>query len=123
MIDEAANVAPVRDLVGLATTAAGSRIQLVTVWHSHSQLVARYGRAQADAVAAAHPVVVALPGQRDPLTLQALEHAVDGEPVTGLDGEGRGRWRRVPEGHAVVVRGVEDGMRTPVSEPVVLVGG
>lgn len=106
-LDEAANIAPLPELDSLATTAAGSGIQLVTVWHSHSQLVARYGRAAGDAIAAAHPVIVGLPGQRDPLTLASLKDATGGDAIEGFDGltPRAPTWRSIPDRHAVVVAG------------------
>lgn len=104
VLDEAANIAPLRNLGTLATTAAGTGVQLVTVWHSHSQLRARYGADTGDAVAADHPVLLSLPGQRDAETLAALGGLTDG-PVDGLTGRGRARWRAVPDRHAVLVSG------------------
>ncbi len=43
VLDEAANIAPLRDLDAIASTAAGHGIQLVTVWQDLAQLRARYG--------------------------------------------------------------------------------
>ena len=43
VLDEAANIAPLADLDGLAATAAGHGVQLVTVWHDLAQITARYG--------------------------------------------------------------------------------
>ncbi len=52
VLDEAANIAPLRDLAQIASTAAGLGIQLVTVWQDRAQIVAplrrrrRHGREQ-----------------------------------------------------------------------------
>jgi type IV secretion system protein VirD4 len=43
VLDEAANIAPLRDLAQIASTAAGLGIQLVTVWQDRAQITARYG--------------------------------------------------------------------------------
>ena len=71
VLDEAANIAPLDDLDGLASTAAGHGIQLVTVWHDLAQLSARYG-SRAPTVVNNHRAKVYLAGISDPST---LEHA------------------------------------------------
>ncbi len=71
MLDEAANIAPLDDLDGLASTAAGHGMQLVTVWHDLAQLTARYGP-RAPTVVNNHRAKVYLAGISDPST---LEHA------------------------------------------------
>ena len=71
VLDEAANIAPLDDLDGLASTAAGHGIQLVTIWHDLAQLTARYGP-RAATVVNNHRAKVYLAGISDPST---LEHA------------------------------------------------
>jgi hypothetical protein len=44
VLDEAANIAQLRNLDALASTAAGLGVQLVTVWQDLAQIEARYGR-------------------------------------------------------------------------------
>ncbi len=54
MLDEAANIAPVRDLDTLASTGAGLGVQLVTVCQDLAQLAARYGPERARTIANNH---------------------------------------------------------------------
>jgi len=69
VLDEAANIAPLRDLDGLASTAAGHGIQLVTVWHDMAQIRSRYGE-RAATVLNNHRAKVVLSGISDPATLE-----------------------------------------------------
>ena len=45
VLDEAANIAPLKDLAQIASTAASLGIQLVTIWQDRAQITTRYGRA------------------------------------------------------------------------------
>ncbi|MDA8046433.1 MAG: type IV secretory system conjugative DNA transfer family protein [Actinomycetota bacterium] len=78
VLDEAANIAPIRDLDTLASTAAGLGIQLVTVCQDLSQLAARYGQERARTIANNHRAKLLLSGVGD---LQTLDL------VSGLAGE------------------------------------
>ncbi len=71
VLDEAANVAPLAELDGLASTAAGHGIQLVTVWQDLAQITARYGP-RAGTVVNNHRAKLFLSGIADPAT---LDHA------------------------------------------------
>jgi type IV secretion system protein VirD4 len=68
VLDEAANIAPLRDLDAIASTAAGHGIQLVTVWQDLAQLRARYGE-RAATVVNNHRAKIVLSGISDPTTL------------------------------------------------------
>jgi type IV secretion system protein VirD4 len=68
VIDEAANVAPIRDLDALAATAAGHGIQLVTVWQDLAQVHARYGQ-RAPTIINNHRAKLLLSGLSDEVTL------------------------------------------------------
>lgn len=68
VLDEAANIAPLRDLDGLAATCAGHGVQLVTVWQDLAQVRARYGE-RAATVVNNHRAKLFLPGIADPATL------------------------------------------------------
>ncbi|MGH9123061.1 MAG: type IV secretory system conjugative DNA transfer family protein [Acidimicrobiales bacterium] len=96
VLDEAANIAPLRDLDTLASTAAGHGIQLVTVCQDLSQLGARYGEARARAVANNHRAKVVLSGVGDLTTL---------ELISGLAGE-------VAQREESVTSDLRDGRRT-----------
>ena len=69
VLDEAANIAPLKDLDAIASTAAGHGIQLVTVWQDLAQLRARYGE-RASTVVNNHRAKLVLSGISDPATLE-----------------------------------------------------
>ena len=68
VLDEAANIAPLRDLDALASTAASHGIQLVTVWQDLAQLRVRYGE-RASTVVNNHRAKIVLSGISDPASL------------------------------------------------------
>ena len=80
VLDEAANIAPLSDLDGLAATAAGHGVQLVTIWHDLAQVTARYG-ARATTVVNNHRAKLFLSGISDPQTLDYASHLVGDEEV------------------------------------------
>ncbi len=80
VLDEAANIAPLSDLDGLAATAAGHGVQLVTVWHDLAQIVARFGP-RATTVVNNHRAKVFLSGISDPQTLEYASQLVGDEEV------------------------------------------
>ncbi|HSS11833.1 MAG TPA: type IV secretory system conjugative DNA transfer family protein [Acidimicrobiales bacterium] len=62
VLDEVANIAPLRDLDTLASTAAGMGIQLVTVCQDLAQLATRYGTERARTIANNHRAKVVRAG-------------------------------------------------------------
>ena len=78
VLDEAANIAPIRDLDTLASTGAGVGIQLVTVCQDLAQLSARYDPERARTIANNHRAKLLLSGVADLGTLDL---------VSGLAGE------------------------------------
>ena len=79
VLDEAANIAPLRDLDAIASTAAGHGIQLVTVWQDLAQVRARYGE-RASTVVSNHRGKLMLSGVSDPATLEYASRLIgDGE--------------------------------------------
>jgi type IV secretion system protein VirD4 len=72
VLDEVANIAPLRDLDTLASTAAGMGIQLVTVCQDLAQLTSRYGAERARTIANNHRAKVILSGIGDVGTLDTL---------------------------------------------------
>jgi type IV secretion system protein VirD4 len=123
MLDEAAHIAPIRDLGALAATGAGQGIQLCTIWQDLAQIETVYGRS-ATSVVNGHTARVLLAGSADLSTLDATSRAIgDHETVrtstsTGADGqrsvsrsEGEGRLapveylRQLPPDTAVVLYG------------------
>jgi len=79
VLDEAANIAPMPDLDGLASTGAGQGIQLVTVFQDLAQVDARYGK-RAQTIINNHRAKVFASGIGDPDTLRYISQVVgDGE--------------------------------------------
>jgi type IV secretion system protein VirD4 len=94
VLDEVANIAPLRDLDTLASTAAGMGIQLVTVCQDLAQLAARYGTERARTIANNHRAKVILSGVADVGTLDTLsglagEQAVREQTITADLRDGR----------------------------------
>lgn len=94
VLDEAANIAPIRDLDALASTGAGLGIQLVTVCQDLAQFATRYGPERARTIANNHRAKLALSGVSDLTTLDLVsglagEQAVREESVTADLRDGR----------------------------------
>ncbi len=123
VLDEAANIAPLRDLDGLAATCAGHGVQLVTVWQDLAQVRARYGERGATVVNN-HRAKVFLPGIADPATLELASQLAGTEerPTPSVTYGARGErtvttapavrrllppdaLRRMPRGTAVLLYG------------------
>ncbi len=76
VLDEAANIAPIRDLDMLASIGAGMGIQLVTVVQDLAELAARYTPERAQTIANNHRAKVVLSGVADLSTLDLLSGLV-----------------------------------------------
>ena len=125
VLDEVANIAPLRDLDGLASTAAGLGIQLLTVCQDLAQLAGRYGPDRSRTIANNHRAKLVLSGVADLGTLDLLsglagEQAVREEAETTDLRDGRrthsssvayrrlappDELRRILPGHGVLVYG------------------
>ena len=81
LLDEAGNIAALENLGTLATTAAGTSIQLVCIFHDISQMEGVYGSYEAKSIVNNHSALVVLPGCRDTATLAQLENLLRGERV------------------------------------------
>jgi type IV secretory pathway TraG/TraD family ATPase VirD4 len=81
LLDEAGNIAPLQNLTTLATTSAGTKIQLVTIFHDLSQMQDVYGLYAARSIVSNHSALVILPGARDDETLAYVENLVRGERI------------------------------------------
>ena len=75
MLDEAANIAPLRDLALHAATGAGQGIQICSVWQDLAQVSTVYGR-KAPTVINGHTARVFLPGSADLATLEATSKMI-----------------------------------------------
>jgi type IV secretion system protein VirD4 len=81
VLDEAAHIAPLPELDGLAATCASHGIQLVTVWQDLAQVRARYG-SRAPTVLNNHRAKIFLPGIADPDTLEYASRLIGDEEVS-----------------------------------------
>lgn len=80
VLDEAANIAPLRDLDALASTAAGHGIQLVSVFQDLAQITNRY-RERAQTVVNNHRAKILLSGISDTQTLEYASRLLGDEEV------------------------------------------
>ena len=81
VLDECANIAPLRDLATLASTGAGQGIQLVSVFQDMAQINAVYGRDRAPTIVSNHRAKVILSGIADPQTLDYVARLLGDEEV------------------------------------------
>ena len=81
VLDECANIAPLRDLPTLASTGAGQGIQLVSVFQDMAQINAVYGRDHAPTIVSNHRAKVVLSGIGDPRTLDYVAALLGDEEV------------------------------------------
>ena len=81
LLDEAGNIAALENLDGLATTAAGTRLQIVSIFHDVSQMEHIYGQYGARSILNNHSALLVLPGSRDRATLEYIEMLLRGERV------------------------------------------
>jgi type IV secretory pathway TraG/TraD family ATPase VirD4 len=81
LLDEAANIAPVRNLASWLSQCGDHGIVIATLWQSIAQIDHRYGRAARDAICAASTAQVFLPPLADPTTVGYLTELLGEEPV------------------------------------------
>src|SRR5207248_3542237 len=92
VLDECANIAPLRELATLASTGAGQGIQLVSVFQDLAQINAVYGRDRAPTIVSNHRAKVILSGVADAQTLDYVGRLLGDEEVqqvpstTGAEG-------------------------------------
>ncbi|MDQ6945104.1 MAG: type IV secretory system conjugative DNA transfer family protein, partial [Actinomycetota bacterium] len=82
VLDEVANIAPLRDLDTVASTAAGMGIQLVTVCQDLAQLATRYGPERSRTIANNHRAKIILSGVSDLTTLDLISGLAGDTAVT-----------------------------------------
>lgn len=113
MLDEAANIAPIPALAGLASTGGGQGIQLFTVFQDVAQIRKQYGDA-ATTIVNNHGARIVTPGQRRPRdsSLRRRGHRYGGVRPAVDDGRG-GRPAFADAGHdAPADRAAERGPRS-----------
>jgi type IV secretion system protein VirD4 len=81
LMDEAANIAPVRNLAPWLSQCGDHGIVIATIWQSIAQIDQRYGRAARDAICAASTAQVFLPPLVEPTSAGYLSELLGEEPV------------------------------------------
>jgi len=81
VLDECANIAPLRDLATLASTGAGQGIQLVTVFQDMAQITAVYGRDRAPTIITNHRAKIILSGIADTPTLDYVARLLGDQEI------------------------------------------
>jgi type IV secretory pathway TraG/TraD family ATPase VirD4 len=80
-MDEAANIAPLRNLAAWLSQCGDHGIVIATIWQSIAQIDQRYGRAARDAICAASTAQVFLPPLVEPTSTGYLTELLGEEPV------------------------------------------
>ncbi len=81
LMDEAANIAPLRNLAAWLSQCGDHGIVIATIWQSIAQIDQRYGRAARDAICAASTAQVFLPPLVEPTSTGYLSELLGEEPV------------------------------------------
>ena len=109
LMDEAANIAPVRNLAPWLSQCGDHGIVIATIWQSIAQIDQRYGRAARDAICAASTAQVFIPPLAEP-TSAGLSHRA------ARRGAGRQRLQLDRAGTAHAERRPSEGRAVPVAE-------
>jgi type IV secretion system protein VirD4 len=89
LMDEAANIAPVRNLASWLSQCGDHGIVIATIWQSIAQIDQRYGRAARDAICAASTAQIFIPPLAEPTSAGYLtellgeEHVANASSSTG----------------------------------------
>jgi type IV secretion system protein VirD4 len=94
VLDECANIAPLRDLATLASTGAGQGIQLVSVFQDMAQINAVYGRDRSPTIVSNHRAKVILSGVADAQTLDYVGRLLGDEEVRQVSSTSGAEGRR-----------------------------
>jgi type IV secretory pathway TraG/TraD family ATPase VirD4 len=81
LMDEAANIAPVRNLAPWLSQCGDHGILIATIWQSIAQIDQRYGRAARDAICAASTAQLFIPPLAEPTSAGYLTEQLGEEPV------------------------------------------
>lgn len=82
VIDEAGNIAPLKELGSIAATMRSEGYGLLTVWQDWSQIEKRYGNQGASDIVNAHQAIIALAGLKDLKTLNHVSELIGQTKVT-----------------------------------------
>jgi type IV secretory pathway TraG/TraD family ATPase VirD4 len=91
LMDEAANIAPVRNLASWLSQCGDHGIVIATIWQSIAQIDQRYGRAARDAICAASTAQVFIPPLAEPTSAGYLTALLGEEPVANASSSGPSR--------------------------------
>jgi type IV secretion system protein VirD4 len=94
VLDECANIAPLRDLATLASTGAGQGIQLVSVFQDMGQVNSVYGRDRANTIVSNHRAKVILSGVADVHTFDYVGRLLGDEEVRQISSTSGDEGRR-----------------------------
>jgi type IV secretion system protein VirD4 len=94
VLDECANIAPLRDLATIASTGAGQGIQLVSVFQDMAQINAVYGRDRSPTIVSNHRAKVILSGVADAQTLDYVGRLLGDEEVRQVSSTSGAEGRR-----------------------------
>jgi type IV secretory pathway TraG/TraD family ATPase VirD4 len=117
LMDEAANIAPVRNLAPWLSQCGDHGIVIATIWQSIAQIDQRYGRAARDAVCAASTAQIFIPPLAEPTSAGYLSELLGEEVVANASGSagrqglsashakaGPPPWlRQIPRGRAILI--------------------
>jgi type IV secretion system protein VirD4 len=84
LLDEAANIAPVKDLAPWLSQCGDHGITIATSWQSVAQIEERYGQPGRNAILAASTAQIFLPPLADPTTTSYITTLLGEEPVTHI---------------------------------------
>lgn len=100
LADEAANIAPVRNLAAWLSQCGDHGIVIATIWQSIAQIDQRYGRPARDAICAASTAQVFIPPLAEPTSAGYLTELLGEEPVASASGAGSQRTLSVADQRA-----------------------
>jgi type IV secretion system protein VirD4 len=117
LMDEAANIAPIRNLASWLSQCGDHGIVIATIWQSIAQIDQRYGRAARDGICAASTAQVFIPPLAEPTSAGYLTELLGEEPVAntssgagrdtlnaGLQKAGPAPWlRQIGRGRAILI--------------------
>jgi type IV secretory pathway TraG/TraD family ATPase VirD4 len=98
LMDEAANIAPVRNLAPWLSQCGDHGIVIATIWQSIAQIDQRYGRPARDAICAASTAQIFIPPLAEPTSAGYLSELLGEEPVANSSSSA-GLTRTLSAGH------------------------
>lgn len=124
MLDEAANIAPLRRLDHVVSAMAGMGIITVTVWQNEGQIEEIYGATKARVIVANHTARIYMSGISDQRSLQTLSDAIGKDLVkrTSSSTDGQGRHTTSTQWHEISVAPPQSIREMPANTAIVISG-